>query len=299
MQNLFCFLNINKPSGCTSHDVIAILRKSIGIKKIGHSGTLDPFATGVLAVGVGDATRLFEYLPSDKTYVAEVTFGIGTDTDDITGKIIMKSENIPSIEEIKDKLKRFSGKINQRPPAYSAVNINGRRAYDLARENKISASELKEREVEIYSIEIGDHCGDKLQLSIHCSAGTYIRSIARDLGQALNTSATLSKLKRIKVGNKFVIEKSLDLKIIDKNTVLNHLILPESVIELESVTLNSVEEEHIVHGREVKVPFVTSKNKNLQILNKSGKLIGIGFLTESGILKPKKVFLNVKGFSNV
>ncbi len=259
----------------------------------------------MLAVGVGDATRLFEYLPSDKTYIAEVTFGIGTDTDDITGKIIMKSDNIPSFEEIKDKLKRFSGKINQRPPAYSAVNINGRRAYDLARENKILTSDLKERAVEIYSIIVGAYNCKPLQgistldLQIHCSAGTYIRSIARDLGEVLSTSATLSKLKRIKVGSKFVIEKSLDLELIDKNTVLNHLISPESIIELECLSLNPVEEEHIVHGREVTVSFVTSKSKNLQILNKDGKLIGIGFLTESGTLKPKKVFLNVKGFSNV
>src|SRR3989338_8476907 len=145
----FGFLNINKPANCTSHDVVATLRKYIGIKRIGHSGTLDPFATGVLVIGINEATRLFEYLPSDKVYIATITFGTETDTNDITGKIIKESNYIPLLEEIKEKLKDLTGKIKQKPPIFSAIKINGHRAYKLARENKISEDNIDEKTVEI------------------------------------------------------------------------------------------------------------------------------------------------------
>ena len=296
MQNMLGFLNINKPIGCTSHDVIVMLRRSLDVKKIGHSGTLDPFATGVLVVGIGDATRLFEYLSSDKVYLAEITFGIGTDTDDVTGKIIKKSDSIPSVTEIKEKLKQFSGKIKQKPPTFSAVNINGTRAYKLARENQISTEDLKEREVEIYSIAVGA-CRDRhLQLQIHCSSGTYIRSIARDLGNALNTCAMLSKLERTKIGSKFLIEESIKSELIDKTTVLNHLIHPQNVLELGKVHIDSKQIVEIAHGRKIKISsdFTPSINKNLQILDTSDRLIGIGLFTENYILKPKKIFLKEK-----
>ncbi len=296
------FLNINKPADCTSHDIIAMLRKSLGIQKIGHSGTLDPFATGVLLIGVGDATRLFEYLPRDKVYLAEVTFGIGTDTDDVTGKVIKKLDYIPSLDEIKEKLKDFSGKIKQKPPAFSAININGKRAYRLARENQISTDDLKEREVEIYSITVGAGHDRHLQLQIHCSSGTYIRSIARDLGNILNTCATLSKLERIKIGNEFLIEQSVSPRLISMETIENYLIPPQKVLELEKLHLDSRQINEIIHGREIKTSsdFIATINKNLQILDTSDRLIGIGLLTENYMLKPKKIFLKEKAIvSNV
>ena len=154
MQKHFGFLNINKPVGCTSHDVVAKLRKALGIKKIGHAGTLDPFASGVLIIGINEATRLFEYLPSDKVYIAEIKFGIETDTDDITGKITNESNNIPTLDQITEKIKLFTGDIKQKPPIYSAINIKGEKAYKLARKNQISLDDIKEKEVTIYSIEI-------------------------------------------------------------------------------------------------------------------------------------------------
>ena len=306
MQNTFGFLNINKPSGCTSHDVVAMLRRSLGIKKIGHSGTLDPFATGVLLIGIGNATRLFEYLPSDKVYLAEITFGIRTDTDDITGKVIQTSDYIPSIDEITKTLQQFSGKIKQKPPAFSAININGTRAYKLARENQISVDDLKEREIEIYSIEIvsnkvessalgGTYHGKPL-LRIHCSSGTYIRSIARDLGNILNTCAILSKLERIKIGSGFLIEQSISPGLIDKATISNYLILPQQVLELEKLHIDSKQINELFHGREIKTSsdFTLNINTNLQILDNSDRLIGIGLLTENSVLKPKKIFLKEK-----
>ena len=123
------FLNINKPQNCTSHDVVAILRKSLGIKKIGHCGTLDPFATGILVIGINEATRLIEYLPSDKTYLAKIKFGIETDTNDITGNVILRTDIIPPLSEIKEALKFFKGTIKQKPPVFSAIKLNGKRAY--------------------------------------------------------------------------------------------------------------------------------------------------------------------------
>lgn len=292
MQNPFGFLNINKPVNCTSHDIIAMLRRATGIKKIGHSGTLDPFASGVLIVGIGDATRLFEYLPQDKKYLAEVTFGSGTDSDDITGEIIKTSDHIPAIDDIKNALKQFSGKIKQRPPIFSAINLNGNRAYKLARENKISSEDLKEREVEIYSISAGDYRNNHLQLNIHCSSGTYIRSIARDLGETLNSCAMLSKLERTKA-NGFSLKESLSPELITKLNLCDYLIPPENLLELEKVYASPEQINDIFHGKEIKITdnCISNINKNLQIVNKNDKLIGIGLLTEGFLLKPKKVFL--------
>lgn len=293
MQNIFGFLNVNKPVNCTSHDVIASLRKSTEIKKIGHSGTLDPFASGVLVVGIGGATRLFEYLPSDKVYLAEVTFGIGTDTDDITGKVIKTSDYIPLINEVTEKIKQFIGKIKQKPPTFSAININGQRAYKLARENKISTDDLKEREIEICSIDVVSFSASMLTLKIHCSSGTYIRSIARDLGNALNTCGTLSKLERIKIGSKFLIEESISPELINSSNISDYLILPQKILELEKLCLDSKQIIEITHGREIKISsdYTENMNKNLQILDNNDRLIGIGLLTEGFILKPKKIFL--------
>ena len=292
MMNSFGFLNINKPAGCTSHDVVAMLRKSLDIKKIGHSGTLDPFAEGVLVIGVGNATRLFEYLPSDKVYLAEITFGIRTDTDDITGKIIERSNKIPCLDDINNVLKQFSGKIKQKPPAFSAVNINGRRAYQLARENKISSDDLKEREVEIYSIAAGVSHDGHLQLKIHCSSGTYIRSIARDLGIVLNSCAMLSKLERIK-GNGFSLEQSISPEFINKTSISNHLISPQNIIKLEKLFVDSSQVCELIQGKQIKIltNCISNINENLQIIDNSDRLIGVGLLTENHTLKPKKIFL--------
>ena len=305
----FGFLNINKPPDCTSHDVIAILRKSLEIKKIGHCGTLDPFATGVLVVGINDATRLFEYLPSDKVYLAEITFGIETETDDITGKVISgdainrvpTSSKIPTLDEIKEKLLNFTGKIKQKPPIFSAVKINGNRAYKLARKNQIVLDDIKEKEIEIYSIEIVSYNdavayrNKPLQLKIHCSSGTYIRSIARDLGKKLNTCATLSSLKRIKVGNFFTIEHSINLKSITKLTLHEHLILPISILEIPKIKLEPEQIKDICHGRSINIgscPLETPKTiKNASLMDNNDRLIAIGTSCGNGIIKPEKVFL--------
>jgi tRNA pseudouridine55 synthase len=293
---MFGFLNIYKPKGMTSHDVIAIVRRKLGIKRVGHSGTLDPFAEGVLIIGLNEATRLFEYLPSDKKYIGEVLFGIETDTDDITGKIL-REENIDlDVEKITVELKKFQGKIKQKPPIYSAIHINGERAYDLARENKITLDDVQEKEVEIYAI--AETCHGKslqghifVQLQIHCSSGTYIRSIARDLGKGLNTCAVLSSLKRTQIGDFCSSEDSLSLESLEKIDLNKHLILPQNLLKLEKIIINKDNENDIFHGRQIKLEKKLNDDtlKTVQLLTSDDKLIAIGFI-EDGYIKPKKVF---------
>lgn len=192
------FLNLNKPQDFTSHDCVAKLRRILKTKKIGHGGTLDPSATGVLPIAIGKATRLLQFLPTEKAYQAKVRFGITTTTDDLEGEIIeQKSGNNLTLEQIKPLLADFLGKIEQIPPAYSAIKQGGQKLYQLARKGEII--EIPKREVEIFRIQVSRWQPaeyPELELTIFCGAGTYIRAIARDLGQKLGCGATLASLNR-------------------------------------------------------------------------------------------------------
>lgn len=289
----FGFLNIYKPSGCTSSDVVVHLRKTLEIRKIGHSGTLDPFATGVLVIGINEATRLFDYLPSDKVYLVEITFGIQTNTDDITGEVTNSSSRIPVLAEIKEKLSSFTGRIKQKPPIFSAIKINGNRAYKLARKNEISLADIKEKEIEIYSIDIISHIDNKIKLKIHCSSGTYIRSIARDLGNELKTCATLSSLQRDKIGEFFTIQNSLDIKCLSKENIKGFLIMPHKVIKAEKVYLSSGQIENVRHGQVVELQDqnITKSTNEVQILSNNERFIGIGQIINGNFVKPVKVLI--------
>jgi len=195
-------LLIDKPKGITSHDVIYKLRKITGIKKIGHAGTLDPNASGLLIVAI---TREFTKKLGDlskktkKQYIAELTLGEERDTHDIEGKVTNTSNNVPDIHTIKNILSNFEGKISQIPPKHSAIKINGKKAYDLARSSK--EFELKPREVTIYTIKIIDFTYPILKLEIDCSSGTYIRALARDIGRDIGSFAYLSNLRRTMIGD--------------------------------------------------------------------------------------------------
>lgn len=212
-------LNINKPKGVSSSAVVSKVRKILGEKTIGHMGTLDPQAEGVLLLGVGKATKLFNhFLSKDKVYLAEFTFGYETDTLDCDGKIINETENLPSLEQIKSELKKQIGKINQIPPQYSAKNIAGRRAYDIARSGEVA--ELSASKVEIYNIEfISQVKVNVYTFNIHCSSGTYIRSICRDLAYNLNSLATMTALQRTRCGI-YTIENSITLQQLEQNMEL-------------------------------------------------------------------------------
>ena len=198
------FLNILKPPGMSSHDVVYAVRRALGVRRVGHAGTLDPGAAGVLPVAVGKATKLLAYLePVGKTYRAELLFGIKTDSGDDTGKVLERMDgfSLPSRERITEALASFKGRIEQRPPKYSAIKINGQKAYMLARQQL--DIELPAREVEIYRLELlaEREQANTLLLEIDCSKGTYIRSLCADIGDSLGIPATMSFLVRTRVGD--------------------------------------------------------------------------------------------------
>ena len=187
---------INKPQGITSFSVVAQVRRALNVK-CGHSGTLDPIATGLLPVMCGKATKLCSYLTNgDKAYRATLRFGIETDTHDITGSVTKTCERVVTLEQIQAVLPRFIGKIKQIPPAYSAIKVGGQHLYKLTREGK--KAEIPEREMTVYSIELVDFFAGELIMDIECSKGTYIRSLCRDIARALKTVGTMSALVRTK-----------------------------------------------------------------------------------------------------
>lgn len=206
------FLCIDKPQGMTSHDVVAKLRRLLKIKQIGHAGTLDPLATGVMAIAVGQATRLLRFLDDDKSYDAEILFGRQTDTDDIEGAVKQEWPDfkMPPREKVEAALKQFQGKILQVPPIYSALHVDGKRLYELARKGEIDQSQIQARTVVVHSIALTAYNPPYISLSIDCGKGTYIRSIARDLGRCFDSGACLAALRRTASG-RFAIEKALSL----------------------------------------------------------------------------------------
>ena len=286
---MFGFLNINKPKGMTSHDVVAKLRKITKIKQIGHTGTLDPLAEGVLPIAIGKASRLIEYLKEDKAYIAKLEFGKISDTYDIEGSISEYSNKKITQNEIEKALKNFIGTIQQTPPAYSAIHYNGKRLYELAREGNIP-DEIPKRTVTIETCDLKSFNQEQqiAEIEIKCSKGTYIRSIVHDLGMNLQTGAIMTELTRTKSG-KFVFDKSIKLKdLIDKQTVENNLINPIEMLNINSLTVNDNEVEKIKHGQAI--PTDKFKENEIICLNYNSKICAIGEKKGSLILT-KKVFI--------
>ena len=202
--------SINKPPGITSFEVVRRIRKATGIKKIGHAGTLDPFAEGVLVVGIGrSATRqLGDWMREEKEYVATVVLGVVTDTYDPTGKVIERNRfDMPDIERVRGALSQFEGDITQLPPAYSAIKVNGMRMYKAARRG--IEVERKPRQVRISRIEILKMLPDGFEMRVVCSHGTYIRSLAYDIGREIGSGAHLSKLVRTRIGNYTILRSEV------------------------------------------------------------------------------------------
>lgn len=223
------FLLIDKPAGMTSHDVVDRVRKYTGIRKVGHAGTLDPFATGLLIVGIGrPATREMQKLSGlDKRYDAVFTLGGRSDTDDQTGSI--ESVDLPALntQQIQDALPSFLGPIEQIPPAYSAIKIGGKKMYEAAREGK--PLEAKPRSVTIHEIKLsGEYNAPHFPVHIHCSTGTYIRAIARDLGETLETAGYVEELRRTSIGP-FSLEQATPLDELE-GTVQQHLVTVDDLL---------------------------------------------------------------------
>ena len=203
------FINLFKPAGMSSAYLLNGLKRLLKGETIGHMGTLDPLASGVLPVAVGKSTRLFDYLlDKKKEYIATVAFGYETDTLDLEGKISVKSDKIPDETEVKAAAKSLTGEIMQIPPAFSAKCVNGKRSYKLARQG--IAVELPPKKVAVYSIEVLNKSGSEYNIKIVCGGGTYIRAIARDLGRLCGSAATMTALSRTASGV-FRVENSVTL----------------------------------------------------------------------------------------
>ena len=236
---------INKPNGWTSFDVVNKLKYKLKPLKVGHLGTLDPMATGVLLVTVGKATKLFDLMQEkEKSYIATFEFGYLTNTLDSTGELIDKCENIPTKQQILDILPKFVGKINQIPPKYSAKSINGRRAYDLAREGV--DFELKSKLVHIYDIQLLSFNDKSIQLEIRCGSGTYIRSIGRDIAQELNSLATMTSLVRTKVGN-INLNNCFDVQNIEN--VHEHILPINEFLTYEKLEVSDEQKFKLLNGQ--------------------------------------------------
>ena len=286
---MFGFLSVYKPVGKTSHDVVAYFRKLLKIKKIGHTGTLDPFAEGVLPICIGNSTRLIEYLPDDKAYLAFVQFGKATDSYDIEGNVIFQSDKKVAKEDVEQALKKFEGDIEQLPPIYSAIKVNGKKLYEYAREGK--SVEIKPRKVTIYKIELKnfDYDNQVAQVYVDCSKGTYIRSIANDLGQVLGCGGYLTRLIRTKAG-KFLLENSKKMEdFSSKEIVENNLIEPISMLNYETYSLNDSEKIDISNGKPLLNKSIKNAENLILVYNDCIKAIASSC---NGCIKVKKVFNN-------
>lgn len=291
LGQLFGFLNIYKPTGMTSHDVVNILRKITKIKQIGHTGTLDPFAQGVLPIAIDKATRLIEFLDDDKEYLAEITFGNSTDTYDCEGQAIFMAEKAPLITQksLEQSLDKFKGEILQMPPIYSAIKVKGKKLYEYARKGEEVKIEPRKVFIEKLEIKSFDEKNQKAEVLIKCSKGTYIRSIAHDVGQDLKCGAYLSKLIRTQAGN-FLVQDAISLERINSaEDVEKYLINPIDMINLPKFEINEEEKNKIKLGQFL--PNKTSlQNDEFLILVYNNNINAIAKI-EDNLIKAKKVLV--------
>ena len=287
---------IDKPKHYTSHDVVAKVKKILNVKKVGHTGTLDPNATGVLPILVGQGTKLSEYiLNHDKEYIAVLKLGVQTDTADEEGKIINKLEVLEKSlkkEEIEKILKSFIGKQSQIPPMYSAIKVNGKKLYEYARKGE--KVELLPRQVEIYNMELIriDEEEKQITFKVSCSKGTYIRSLCEDIAKKLNTVGYMKELKRVKVGE-FKIEDSIKIEDLEKkfkSIIKNNFITIEDFFkEKNKIILDDDKLKLFLNGVILKTELL---DDIYRIYNKN-KFIGVG-LVKNNSIKRKIIVENEK-----
>lgn len=284
-------LVVDKPIGPTSHQVVSIVRKGTGIRKVGHAGTLDPRASGVLVLCLGAATRLSEYLSTtSKRYHAVIRFGASTQTYDAEGEITLETTSIPTRKEIEATLTEFVGEISQVPPPYSAIKVQGKRAYELARQGKIP--ELEARKVTIHDLNLVSYKPPDLSIEIECSAGTYIRSIAHDLGEQLSTGAHLAALKRLKAGP-FTIEDAVPLPKLEVGFMVDkweQYVVPaaDALPEFPIVKIDEETLKIIRHGH--RIPAIPGSSGMARGVTSDGELVAVLEAVEGGnYWHPRKV----------
>jgi len=286
-------LVVDKPVGLTSHDVVQIIRKGTGIRRAGHTGTLDPRASGVLVVLIGPAVRLSEYVSaSDKRYQATIRFGSSTSTYDSEGTITSTTQ-VDDIqeEEFNKILQQYIGEIEQIPPPYSAVKVKGRKAYELARQGE--EVQLEPRKINVYSLEILEWAPPEAVIDVYCSSGTYVRSLANDLGESLGYGAHLIGLRRTKSG-RFTLRDAVPIRRLRESFDAGNwyqFLIPaaEALADWPMIELNADDVELVRHGHRINAD--TSENKMVRGISEQGDLVALLELDEESMeWQPKKVF---------
>lgn len=290
-------LVVDKPVGMTSHDVVQAIRNGTGLRRAGHTGTLDPRASGVLVILVGPAVRLSEYVSaSDKRYQAIIRLGGSTDTFDAEGQVTLSKDPLTVTEaQFEDALNSFVGEIEQTPPPYSAVKVQGRKAYEMARRGE--EVELEPRTITVHHLEALEWTPPEVVIDIHCSSGTYVRSLANDLGIKLGCGACLVGLRRTKSG-RFSLRDSVPLRKLQESFTAGNwyqYLIPaaEALANWPAVELNPDEVEDVRHGHRVKAIGTPDETK-VRGVSTQGELVALMELItgEDGTLEwqPKKVF---------
>ncbi len=301
MRDIQGWINVYKPINISSFKVIDKIKKKYSIKKIGHAGTLDPLAEGVLPIALGKATKLIPYINDNlKVYNFTIKWGSQTSTDDSAGKVIFSSEILPTSEEIKKKMKYFIGLFPQVPPNVSAVKIDGERAYKLVRKNK--SFEIKSKEVFVKNLQLVKHNIKNTSFKIECGKGFYVRSLARDLAIKLNTFGHILSLERVKVG-KFHKDGSILLDDLLKigqrhkeiNCIKSTISMLDDILAYEIVDNEDI--KNLSFGRSIKIDdknFIksqsTSLDKKLVFLSNKGDIVSIGKLV-GNLFKPNKILI--------
>jgi tRNA pseudouridine55 synthase len=287
-------LLIDKAAGWTSHDVVAKARGITGQRRIGHTGTLDPMATGLLIACLGKATRLVEYMTlHEKRYEGEITLGFATDTDDAEGTVVSQRP-VPPITpgQLREIERAFTGTLQQRPPAYSAVKVDGQRAYAAARRG--NALELAAREVMVYRLELEPLAPDLLRVRVHCGSGTYVRSLARDIGEALGCGAHLSKLRRTHAGG-FSVADAITLDDLVRLTSASELAQvlrqpDDGIIDFDAAIVSETTAASIAAGITATPGAAVRAADVARIYETSGRFIAVGRVASDGQIRPLKVF---------
>lgn len=282
-------INVLKPPGMTSHDVVSYIRRVSGIKKVGHTGTLDPGAAGILPVCIGKATKIADYIMCDsKTYICSLKLGNASDTYDKYGEFRFEADQpfeFPSQQEFTEILQEFTGKILQAPPSYSAIKINGKRAYELARQGE--DIQMTKREVTIHRIELLRYSKEEILMEIDCSKGTYIRSLCNDLGVALHTYGYMNFLLRSRTGF-FTLENSHTLEEIRPETIGSMIIPLEACLDMENCIVPIKHEKGLMNGNPVRLSTVpVTQSVQVKIVLENGKFVGIGTIRSSTLYVEK------------
>lgn len=285
---MFGVLNIHKPAGCTSRDVVNRVQRLVRPVKAGHAGTLDPLATGVMLVCLGPATRLLEYAHRfSKSYRGTFQLGRQSVSDDLEGEVVeIRDAPIPTRGAVEAALPTFTGRIMQRPPIYSAVKVDGKRAYQLARRGR--AVELSEKPVTVHSLKVVEYCYPELTLDIECGSGTYVRSLGRDLAVSLGTAAVMSALVRTSIGP-FTLDDALPLDEINAESLPNWLHSPLSLLDtMPTRRVDDAEVTAICHGLAISG---NSPVGEVAAIDATGNLVAILIASGDGQLRPQRVFL--------